>query len=122
MRKWFNDEKQRLTGLEDEQFKQKLDELRQNIYKKASLLTQLQPPSFFQSMDPLADVVSSVPTIKQPSFVQSKSSQTGDIINDSLKAHKEWRSSLESTGAIQSEQEKRSEVRKCGTSAVLVCL
>ena len=35
---------------------------------------------------------------------------------------KEWKENLKNQGSIQTEQEKKAEVRKCGTSAVLVCL
>lgn len=52
MRKWYIDERNRLTNLEEAELAQKLKALRDSVVEKAKLLVKLQPPTYFQTMDP----------------------------------------------------------------------
>jgi hypothetical protein len=58
MRKWYADEKQRLSGLEEEEYNEKLKEMRDLIVEKAKVLVKLQPPSYYMTSDPSQGVAS----------------------------------------------------------------
>ena len=102
MRKWFADEKQRFTSLQGKDFDDKLEAICKSVIEKAKLLIKLQPPSYFQTMDPSQDVVGSLTMLQVPSFAHSRSSMqitqhTNEIAEE---MRKEWKTNLKNKGSI----------------------
>lgn len=124
MRQWFHQQKNRISDPDEDARLKKIDDLKTNIIDKAKFLVKLEIPSFFQTMDPSQDVMSSLTTLNQPqqSLEHASSTQVAELNKSQDSVAREWKNKLKSEGTIQSDQDKRAEIRKCGTSAVLVCL
>ena len=104
----------------------KLRQLIDGVVSKASFLIKLEKPQVFQTLDSnqeLFELSYKIPSYARD-YAKDESEVKTDVEESTLwcQSYQEWKNNLKQTGAIRTHQQKISEVRQIGTSAILVCL